>query len=393
LLSDAVIDGLASSGVEVIDLGVLPTPGVAFVAAELNCPGFVVSASHNPYWDNGIKVLGPGGTKLSTDQEQAIEAVLHADDLDDLDVAPGAQHVDASLFERYVDHVVDAVGAGALDGMKIVLDCAQGASTVTAPSIFERLGADVVVVGNDPTGTNINDGVGSTHPEMLAEVVRAESAHLGLAFDGDADRLVAVDHHGGVVPGDAVIALFATDLAERGELNHNAVVVTVMTNLGFHRAMERAGIAVRVVAVGDRNVVEAIDAEDLSLGGEQSGHIIFRRLASTGDGVLTGVLLADLVARQQRSLLELSDEIMTLVPQYLNAVPIRRDAQVVNAEDLWRRVQELEGELGDDGRILVRASGTEPVVRVMVEADDDAHARAIVEELTELVATTLGVSG
>jgi phosphoglucosamine mutase len=388
-----VIEGLASSGVEVIDLGVLPTPGVAFVAAELTCPGFVVSASHNPYRDNGIKVLGPGGTKLSTDQEEAIEAVLHADVLDDLAVAPGALRVDASLVEHYLDHVVDAVGGGALDGMKIVLDCAHGASTVTAPLIFERLGADVVVVGNDPNGTNINDSVGSTHPEMLAEVVRTESAHLGLAFDGDADRLVAVDHQGGVVPGDALIALFAIDLAERGALTRNAVVVTVMSNLGFHRAMERAGIAVRVVAVGDRNVVEAIDAEDLTLGGEQSGHIIFRSLASTGDGVLTGVLLADLLARQQRSLHELSNEILTLVPQYLNAVPIHGDARVADAEDLWRRVQELEGELGETGRILVRASGTEPVVRVMVEADDDAQARAIVDELTALVAATLGASG
>jgi phosphoglucosamine mutase len=392
-LSDGVIDGLISAGVDVVDLGVLPTPGIAFVAAQLDCPGFVISASHNPSSDNGIKVIGVGGTKLGVADEESIEE--HLDDPAPLTIESsqrGSLLVDGSLSDRYIDHVVGAVPPGALSGMRIALDCANGAASATAGEIFQRLGAEVVVLAVDPDGENINDGVGSTHPEFLSSHVVALGATLGLAFDGDADRLVAVDETGAVVPGDALLALFATDLQEHGDLVGDTVVVTVMSNLGFHRAMRAAGIAVTTVGVGDRNVVEAMDAERVSLGGEQSGHIIFRELATTGDGVLTGVILADLVNRSGQALSALSSEALTLVPQYLQAVPIAPGSDVQGAQALWSRVAEMEASLGERGRILVRASGTEPVVRVMVEADDDDEARALTEELAALVRTTLGAS-
>ena len=389
VLSEAVAAGLVECGVDVIDVGVLPTPGVAFLSASLNCPGFVISASHNPYFDNGIKVIGVGGTKLSVDQEQAIEALLDEPAVSAAPT-PGSFSARPELSALYINHVVGAVAQDALRGLTIVLDCANGASSTTAAEIFRRLGGEIIVLADAPNGTNINDGVGSTHPEMLAAAVIEHQADFGLAFDGDADRLVSVDETGTIVPGDALLALFAADLKKRELLANNAIVVTVMTNLGFHRAMETAGIMVETVAVGDRNVVEAIDQGGHVLGGEQSGHIIFRSLATTGDGVLTGVLLAELVQRQRRPLSVLSREAMTLVPQYLEAVRIAPGRTIDENPVLREHLSALEEQLGRRGRILVRASGTEPVIRVMVEADTDAEARQITQELVSLVQSTMG---
>jgi phosphoglucosamine mutase len=392
-LSDAVAAGLASEGVQVIELGVLPTPGVAFAAGLLGCPGFVISASHNPWTDNGIKVLGSGGTKLRVEDEAAIEALL--EDPVQLEPKPSAEAgpltPDDVLVAAYLEHVVDAVGPGSLEGMRIVLDLAHGASCSTAVAIFEKLGAELLVIAAAPNGRNINDSVGSMHPEQLAAALLEHQADLGLAFDGDADRLVAVDHRGRVLPGDVLLALFAVDLKARGMLARDAVVVTVMSNLGFHRAMEAAGIEVRTVDVGDRNVVEAMDAGGLNLGGEQSGHVVFRTLASTGDGVLTGALLAELVTRAGRPLAELADEALVLVPQHLAAVAVAAGSESRSDDDeLVERLTAAEEALGSRGRILVRASGTEPVVRVMVEADDDAEARGILAELVDLVERAQG---
>ncbi|CAB4834908.1 unannotated protein [freshwater metagenome] len=277
--------------------------------------------------------------------------------------------------------------------MSIVVDCANGAAFETAKVVLEALGAKVTTIGAEPNGRNINDGVGSTHPEKLSSTVVAQGADLGLALDGDADRLIAVDANGAVIDGDALLALFAKDLKDQGRLANDTVVVTVMTNLGFHRAMEHEQINVQTVAVGDRNVVEAIDKDKLTLGGEQSGHIIFREFATTGDGLLSGLLLADLLRRSSSTLGELAASAFTLYPQYLEAVPVAPGSDLAGATELWERVKSAELDLGDRGRILIRASGTEPVIRVMVEAEDDAHARQLTAELVALVAKSLGSQG
>ena len=400
MLSAAFAAGVAAEGADAIDLGVIPTPGVATLCAQRSLPGAVVSASHNPFFDNGIKIFGPGGLKLSEQVEAAIEAELEAILLDPehgparpVGAEVGQVLDDHDAAERYVEHLVDSIRPGALSGMRIVIDCANGAGSPFAERVLSLLGAEVIVLAASPDGININDGVGSTHPEGLCAAVREHGASIGLALDGDADRLVAVDHLGEVVPGDALIALFALDLKARRELADDAVVVTVMTNLGFHRAMESAGIAVREVGVGDRNVLHCLEDESLSLGGEQSGHVIFRQRSTTGDGLLTGLVLADLVGRSGEPLADLSSRVLTLYPQVLTSVRVSSTASLDDASALWERIAQRSDELGDQGRILVRASGTEPVVRVMVEADDAAVASAIAEELGALVEAEMGATG
>jgi phosphoglucosamine mutase len=396
-LSTALIEGLNAEGVQVLDVGVLPTPGVAFLSASMMIPGFVLSASHNPFHDNGIKVIGSGGTKLSTATEVAIEKELEALLLDPSQhVYPGTKGAttqESGTHRLYTDSLVNVLGVDALASMSIVVDCANGAAFETAKVVLEALGAKVTTIGAEPNGRNINDGVGSTHPEKLSSTVVAQGADLGLALDGDADRLIAVDADGVVVDGDVLLALFAKDLKDQGRLANDTVVVTVMTNLGFHRAMEDEQIKVQTVSVGDRNVVEAIDNDKLTLGGEQSGHIIFRELATTGDGLLSGLLLADLLRRSSSTLGELAASAFTLYPQYLEAVPVAPGSDLAGATELWERVKSAELDLGDRGRILIRASGTEPVIRVMVEAEDDAHARQLTAELVALVAKSLGSQG
>ncbi len=396
-LSTALIEGLNSEGVQVLDVGVLPTPGVAFLSASMMMPGFVLSASHNPFHDNGIKVIGSGGTKLSTATEVAIEKELEALLLDPsqhvYEGTKGTTTLESGTHRLYTDSLVNVLGVDALASMSIVVDCANGAAFETAKVVLEALGAKVTTIGAEPNGRNINDGVGSTHPEKLSSAVVAQGADLGLALDGDADRLIAVDANGAVIDGDALLALFAKDLKDQGRLANDTVVVTVMTNLGFHRAMEHEQINVQTVAVGDRNVVEAIDKDKLTLGGEQSGHIIFREFATTGDGLLSGLLLADLLRRSSSTLGELAASAFTLYPQYLEAVPVAPGSDLAGATELWERVKSAELDLGDRGRILIRASGTEPVIRVMVEAEDDAHARQLTAELVALVAKSLGSQG
>ena len=298
---------MASEGANVVDLGVLPTPGVAWLSERRTVPAAMVSASHNPFSDNGVKLFAAGGLKLPDSVETSIEDELvrilegHGrGPRAPVGHAVGNLSSDPDGVEQYADHLVATVPPGALDGLSIVVDCANGAGSAVAAGVLERLGAKVLVIAGDPDGSNINDACGSTHPEMLAETVVRERADLGLALDGDADRLVAVDHEGHVRTGDELLVIFAADLADRGQLAGNTVAVTVMSNLGLHRAMAERNILVRQTPVGDRYVLEALDSDGLSLGGEQSGHLVFRRLATTGDGTLTGILLADLVNRSGR---------------------------------------------------------------------------------------------
>jgi phosphoglucosamine mutase len=405
LLQAALSAGLASEGFDVLDVGVLTTPAVAFLCAEEGSPGAVISASHNPYWDNGVKFFSAGGTKLADETERRLEeelAILAGAGAPG--GLPGGQRPvplrgaevgmarpDEEAAGRYEGHVLACLDGRRLGGLKVVLDCANGAAFASAPRVFARAGADVVaVIGAQPDGTNINDGCGSTDPGRLARAVLERGAELGLAFDGDADRVIAVDGAGNVVDGDRLLALFAGDLAQRGLLEGRTVVVTVLTNLGFHRAMARSGVKVHTVSVGDRYVFEALDAFGWALGGEQSGHIIFRSLATTGDGVLSGLLLADLMCRRSQPLAEMASAVLDKFPQVLRNVAVADRDGLAGAGPVWDEVAAAQASLGDRGRVLLRPSGTEPLVRVMVEAPTQAEAEAVAERLVSALRAGLG---
>jgi phosphoglucosamine mutase len=397
LLQAAFSAGLATEGADVVDLGVLPTPGVATVAAARGVPGAVISASHNPYGDNGIKLFSLFGTKLPVEVEADIERELLAVSVDPsrpparpTGLGVGRLSADVEAAETYVARLVGSLGGRRLDGLQVVVDCANGAASAFAPRVLADVGASVTTLHDDPDGVNINDGCGSTDPSELARVVVSSGADLGLALDGDADRVIAVDRAGEIVDGDVLLALFALDLASRGELAENTVAVTVMTNLGFRLAMESHGIAVLETDVGDRHILTALDAEGLSLGGEQSGHIIFRSLSTTGDGVLTGLVLADLMARRESALHELAAGLVERVPQRLVNVPVAKLDRLAGCAEVWEAVVKAEAELGHSGRVLIRPSGTEPLVRVMVEAREEGQADAVAAQLAGVVEAALG---
>jgi phosphoglucosamine mutase len=400
LLQAALSAGLATEGADVIDLGVLPTPGVATVAARRNAPGAMVSASHNPFGDNGIKLFSALGTKLAVELEAEVERELSSI-LADPDRPPrrptgyGVGQIidDRGAADIYRQQLLASTEGRGFDGLRIVVDCANGAASAFAPGILTDMGAIVTALSASPDGANINDKCGSTHPGELARVVVSEGADLGLALDGDADRVIAVDHTGAVVDGDVLLALFALDLAGQGHLAGNTVVVTVMTNLGFRLTMQAHGIGVRETDVGDRHVLAALDTDGLALGGEQSGHIIFRNRSTTGDGILTGIALADLMRRSGRSLADLADGLVERVPQILLNVPIPQPGRLAACAEVWEAVAKAEAELGDDGRVLLRPSGTEPLVRVMVEARLEAQANAVAAQLAAVVEAELGQVG
>ncbi|CAN5674917.1 phosphoglucosamine mutase [soil metagenome] len=385
-LETALVAGLVAGGAGVERLGVLPTPGVAWVSATEGVAGAMISASHNVFSDNGIKFFALGGRKLSHETEARLEAELdrHLVDLD-VDVETVGTVLDRSeVVGGYVDHLLAGLEGRRLDGLSVVLDPAHGAASEVGPEVLERAGAAVHVLHGAPDGININAGCGSTHPEELCRVVVDTGADLGLALDGDADRVIAVDHRGELVDGDQIIALLAIDLLARGRLHDSTVVVTVMANLGLRQALAARGISVVETPVGDRHVLIALERGGWSLGGEQSGHVILHDLATTGDGLLTGLLVADLVARSGRSLAELSGAAMTRLPQVLRAVTVaQRDPGIVAR--LASELAELQAELGDHGRVLVRPSGTEPVVRVMVEAPTLAQADRVADDLVAAV--------
>ena len=384
-LEAALAAGLAAEGVAVELLGVVPTPAVAHVAASENIAGAMISASHNPFADNGVKLFAPGGRKLTDAVEERLEAAL--DRLTAAPEAPIRSGPDVGTIDRrgdeataWADAVTASVGGTRFDGLWVVADCAHGSASAWAAPVLEALGAKVTVVNAAPDGTNINDHCGSTHPDGLTTTVVELGADVGLAFDGDADRVLAVDHRGQVIDGDFIIAICARDRHERGALAHDAVVITVMANLGFRLGMQEAGIEVVETAVGDRYVLEALHEGGYSLGGEQSGHVIFPAIASTGDGLLTAVQLLDVVARSGRSLADLAESAMTKLPQVLHNVPVVHRMPDV-AERLAPEIELAEAQLGEQGRVLVRASGTEPLVRVMVEATDGAQAESVAAEL------------
>jgi phosphoglucosamine mutase len=378
--------GLAAEGVATVALGVLPTPAIAYIAARAGVPAAIVSASHNPWTDNGVKVIGADGCKLPDTAEAAIEAELRAI------VDAGGPAPDASATverlpaagEDYVSHLLAALGERRLDDLSVVLDCANGAAYELAPRAFRAAGANVAVLHVTPDGRNINAGCGSTYPEALQRSVRELGADVGLAFDGDADRVIAVDEQGAIVDGDQMMTMLALDLHERGKLRHDSVAVTVMTNMGLRRALVPHGIEVVETPVGDRNVVAAMRERDLVMGGEQSGHIVFSDYATTGDGVLTGMLVCDLVRRSRRPLSELGAQ-MTRFPQVLVNIRVARRVDVSATPTIATAVREVEAELGDRGRVLVRASGTEPLVRIMVEAESQVMADTAAERLRSVV--------
>jgi phosphoglucosamine mutase len=347
----------------------------------------MLSASHNAYADNGVKLFAAGGTKLPDEVEARLEAAVAESATPGRAVGLVRRRVFLS-DEPYQGFLVGTLDGRGLDGLSVVVDCANGAASHVAPAVLEALGARVDVMAAEPDGRNINADCGSTHPQALQRRVVEVGADVGLAYDGDADRVLAVDHRGRLVDGDHLLAMFATDLHDRGLLAGDAVVVTVMTNLGFRLAMAERGIRVVETAVGDRYVLGALDAERLSLGGEQSGHVIFRELATTGDGILTGLQLLDLVARRAVSLADLADEAMTSLPQVLRNVTVPTkglDVREAIAVDLAA----AEAELGERGRVLVRPSGTEPLVRVMVEAATAEQAEQVADRLVDAVRRTL----
>jgi phosphoglucosamine mutase len=388
MLEAAFAAGLASEGADVVLLGVAPTPEVAWWSATERAPAAMISASHNPFTDNGIKLFSAGGRKLPDAAEAQLEATLARLADDPVPAAPHGRAVGtleaAVVHDRYGAAVAATLDGRRLDGLRLVVDCANGAASVVAPEVLAGLGAKVEVLNASPNGTNINERCGSTDPEALQEAVVAQGADAGVAFDGDADRTLLVDRTGRLVDGDQIIGICAVDLARRGRLARGTVVVTVMTNLGFRQGMATHGIQVVDTQVGDRYVLEALDAGGFVLGGEQSGHVIFRDLATTGDGLLTAVQVLDVVMRTGTDLGSLADAAMRRLPQVLRNVRLaERDPTLVDR--LAPEIAATEADLGNQGRVLVRPSGTEPLLRIMVEAATGEQAEAAAARLVAAV--------
>ena len=396
-LGAAVCAGLASAGVDVLDLGVLPTPGVAHLTGALKADlGVMLSASHNPMPDNGIKFFTAGGYKLPDDVEDEIEARLGTQWTRPIGAEVGRIVADSgTAIERYLDHLVATLGSGdtfddgPLAGLRIAVDCANGAASEIAPAALRRAGADVVVINASPDGRNINEQCGSTHPEQLQAVTVASGADFGVAFDGDADRCLGVDGAGNLVDGDQIMGILAIAFRERGELAQDTLVATVMSNLGLKLAMARVGITTVETGVGDRYVLEAMRAGGFGLGGEQSGHVIIAQHATTGDGVLTAIQLAGQVARSGRSLADLASVVQRLPQVLLNVSGV--DRARTNDEGVRAAVAAAQAELGETGRVLLRPSGTEPLVRVMVEAGTQDQADAVAHRLAGVVRERLAL--
>ena len=389
-LNAAVSAGLASSGVDVLDAGVIPTPAAAFLINDIGADfGVMISASHNAAPDNGIKIFAYGGTKLPDDVEDRIESYIGRDALMPIAGDVGRIRRFADAEDRYVVHLLTTL-PHRLDGIHVVLDCAHGAAAGVSPQVFTDAGARLTVIGAEPNGLNINDGVGSTHLDNLAKAVLEHGADVGIAHDGDADRCLAVDKDGNIVDGDQIMAILAVSMAERGVLKDRTLVATVMSNLGLRKAMAANDIAMVQTKVGDRYVLEELNAHGYSLGGEQSGHVIMTKFATTGDGILTGLHLVAEMARTGKTLAELAS-VMTVYPQIL--VNVRGvNHKGLGADDvIAEAVLAAEAELGDTGRVLLRPSGTEPMVRVMVEAADQHTADRLAHSLADVVRERLAL--
>ena len=387
MLAAAMAAGMASKGVDVLRVGVLPTPAVAYLTDDYGADmGVMISASHNPMPDNGIKFFAAGGTKLDDTVEKEIEhALLHLEDDGPTGTGVGRVIEEApDGLDRYLFHLAKAVPSK-IDGIRVVVDCANGAASEAAPLAYAAAGADVVAIHNSPNSYNINDGCGSTHIDVLQKAVLEHGADLGLAHDGDADRCLAVDSEGNVIDGDQIMAVLAVAMKEQGLLHHNTLVATVMSNLGLKLAMQDNGIELRTTKVGDRYVLADLNAGGYSPGGEQSGHLVIPDFATTGDGTLTGLYLMSRMANTGKSLAELAS-VMTVLPQTLINVPVSDKAAIADAAEVKDAIAAAEEQLGDTGRVLLRPSGTEELFRVMVEAPDAETARRIAGELAAVVA-------
>ncbi|MEU0512927.1 MULTISPECIES: phosphoglucosamine mutase [Amycolatopsis] len=386
MLEAAVVAGLASAGADVLRVGVQPTPAVAHLVGALEADlGVMISASHNPMPDNGIKLFASGGHKLPDGIEDEIEAGLTGDGPRPTGAEIGrVSDVDDAL-ERYTNHLLAAT-PHPLTGLRIVVDCANGAASFAAPEVYRKAGAEVIAIHAEPDGININEGCGSTHPEKLQAMVVEHGADLGIAHDGDADRCLAVDASGELVDGDQIMAILALAMAEAGELTHDTLVATVMSNLGLHLAMRDHRVDLRTTAVGDRYVLEELRAGGYALGGEQSGHVVFPALATTGDGLLTALRVMSRVASTGKPLAELAG-VMRKLPQVLVNVRVSDKATVAKSDVVREAVEAVEAELGDEGRVLLRPSGTEQLVRVMVEAPSQETAQAAADRLAGVVSS------
>ncbi len=387
MLEAALIAGLATVGVDVLKVGVLPTPAIAYLTKYYGADlGVVLSASHNVFSDNGVKFFSKDGKKLPDDVEDEIEKNLETVVPHPTGSEVGRVKEMADAYEAYLAHLLETVNTGALKGLKIAVDCANGAASEVAPDLYSRAGAQVIAIHNAPNGININDNCGSTHLESLIETVKKNSCDLGIAHDGDADRCLAIDNEGNVIDGDHILALLAHDFKQNGNLSSDTVVSTVMANLGFKIAMKSASINVIETAVGDRYVLEAMEEKNYVLGGEQSGHIIMRNYSTTGDGLLTALHLMNAVSSTKKSLKELAG-IVNKFPQILINVADVDKAKIDNSE-LVAAVKKAENDLGEKGRVLLRSSGTEPLIRVMVEAETMKQAQDIAQLLAGIVKKT-----
>ncbi|MCP3763327.1 phosphoglucosamine mutase [Domibacillus sp. A3M-37] len=393
MLEGALVAGLLSIGAEVMRLGVISTPGVAYLTKAMDAQaGVMISASHNPVQDNGIKFFGSDGFKLSDEQEAEIEALL--DQAEDTLPRPSGADLGSlnDYFEggqKYLQYLKQSVDED-FDGIHVALDCAHGATSSLAAHLFADLEADISTMGASPNGLNINEGVGSTHPEKLAQFVKDKEADLGLAFDGDGDRLIAIDEKGKIVDGDQIMFICARYLKEQGRLNNDTIVSTVMSNLGFYKSIEEHGIRSEQTAVGDRYVVEAMKKYNYNLGGEQSGHIIFLDFNTTGDGLLSGLQLVNIMKATKKPLSELAAE-MKKFPQTLVNVRVTDKHHVTDNEKVKAEIEKVEAEMAGNGRVLVRPSGTEPLVRVMVEAATEELCRAYTDRIATIVEEEMGL--
>ena len=386
MIEHALTAGLTSTGVNVMTVGTIPTPAIAYLTKTIETDsGIMISASHNPYQDNGIKIFGPDGFKLTDVQELEIESLI--DNSEQIKNASfekiGKVYGGNELTQKYIQHIKQSI-SGDLSDVKIALDCANGATTGVAPFIFGDLEADIETIGCQPNGVNINDNVGSTKIETISEFVKENNVDVGFAFDGDGDRVLAVDTKGNIVDGDKIMFILAKHLKEQGKLKDNMVVSTVMSNIGFYKAIEENGLQSVKTAVGDRYVVEEIRKNDYSLGGEQSGHIVLMNYATTGDGILTAVKLANIIKTSGKSLEELASEV-NIYPQKLVNIKVVDKKAAMEDSDILAECEKVEKELEGNGRILLRASGTENLIRVMVEASSDELTDKYCEQVAKIV--------
>lgn len=386
MLEGAILSGLLSSGCEVMLLGTISTPGVAYLTKVMNADmGIMISASHNSFEDNGIKIFGANGFKLSDEHENEIEQWIDKEDSFPRPTGEGLGTL-SKYFEgsqKYLSYLQETVENDFTD-IHVGLDCANGATSGLATRLFADLDAEITTIGSNPNGININDGVGSTHPEKLQELVKEKNLDIGLAFDGDGDRLIAVDEKGDIVNGDQILYICASYLAEKDQLKGNTVVATVMSNLGFRKALEEKGIDVVTTSVGDRYVMEKLREEDYNLGGEQSGHVIFLNNSTSGDGLLTAIQLVDIMKETGKKLSELAEG-MSIYPQVLKNVPVENKETILENDQVNQAVAKVEEALGEQGRVLVRPSGTESLIRVMVEAETTELCNQYIEEIIAVI--------